>query len=596
MNVLWLLLGAVFVLILAYRFYSGFISKVLGEDPSRVTPAVEFKDGVDYCPTKSPVVFAHHFASIAGAGPIIGPTMAIIYGVVPVWLWVLIGGIFIGAVHDYVTLFVSIREKGRSIAEIARRSLGDSGFALMIAFTIVMILLVTSSFLVASATSLTSLVSLETMKLPADQNLLKTVVQDGMAMGKIGGIASTSVIFITLFAPLIGFLNYRRNVSLKITVPAAILICIVSVFVGLVWPINLGVKAWMIILAIYTLIAAGAPVWILLQPRDFINVFILYGGIILLIAGAIGAGISGVSVEAPSFNIADATPKIGLIWPFLFITVACGAISGFHALVAGGTVSKQVTSEKSARTIGYGGMLLETVLAVGVIIALSCGINFQEYTNIVYPESGKSNPILAFALAMSGLMYRGLHIPVAFGTVFGILMVEGFVATTLDTAVRINRYLFEELWSILFKNPPKFLKTYIFNSGLSVSLMLILAFTNAFNVIWPVFGTANQLLAALTLVTLAVWMAANKKKNVFLLVPAFFMIVTTIFSLAFLLKRYFLSHNYLLLGADILMIVLSCGLIVIAVKSAGKSKRVSKDKNLCAKEPVQDLNVVNKSN
>ncbi len=241
-------------------------------------------------------------------------------------------------------------------------------------------------------------------------------------------------------------------------------------------------------------------------------------------------------------------------------------------------------------------MLLETVLAVGVIIALSCGINFQEYTNIVYPESGKSNPILAFALAMSGLMYRGLHIPVAFGTVFGILMVEGFVATTLDTAVRINRYLFEELWSILFKNPPKFLKTYIFNSGLSVSLMLILAFTNAFNVIWPVFGTANQLLAALTLITLAVWMAANRKKNVFLLIPAFFMIVTTLFSLVFLLKRYFLGHNYLLLGADILMIVLSCGLIVIAVKSAGKAKRVSKDKNLCAKEPVQDLNVVNKSN
>lgn len=577
MNVLWLLLGAVLILILGYHFYSGFISKALGEDPNRLTPAVEFKDGRDYCPTKGPVVFAHHFASIAGAGPIIGPTMALLYGVVPVWLWVLAGGIFIGAVHDYVTLFVSIRERGRSIAEIARKSLGDSGFALTIAFTIIMILLVTSSFLVASATSLTSLVSLEMMKLPSDQTLLKTVVKDGVSMGKIGGIASTSVIFITLCAPLIGFLNYRKNVSLKITIPVSIIICVLSVSVGLYWPVSLDVKAWMIILSIYTLLAAGAPVWLLLQPRDFINVFILYGGIILLIAGAIGAGISGVSVEAPAFNVATGNAKMGLIWPFLFITVACGAISGFHALVAGGTVSKQVTSEKSARTIGYGGMLLETVLAVGVIIALSCGINFQEYANIVYPESGKSNPILAFALAMSGLMHKGLHIPVAFGTVFGILMVEGFVATTLDTAVRINRYLFEELWSILFKNPPGFLKTYIFNSTLSVSLMLVLAFTNAFNVIWPVFGTANQLMAALTLITLAVWMAAHRKKSGFLLVPAFFMIVTTLFSLGLLLKRYLAGHNYILLIADIIMIVLSLGLIVIAVKSIINKSRGRKD-------------------
>ena len=198
MNVLWLLIVTLVILIIGYRFYSAFISRVLGEDPRRITPAVEYNDGVDYCPAKSQVVFAHHFASIAGAGPILGPTMALMYGVLPVWLWVLVGGIFIGAVHDYVTLFVSIREKGKSVAEIARKSLGDSGFALVIAFTIVMILLVTSAFLVASATSLTSLVSLELMKLPADQNLLKTFIKDGVAMGRIGGIASSSVIFITI--------------------------------------------------------------------------------------------------------------------------------------------------------------------------------------------------------------------------------------------------------------------------------------------------------------------------------------------------------------------------------------------------------------
>jgi carbon starvation protein len=574
MNVLWLLLGAGVLVGLGYRFYSRYLAAVLGEDPGRITPAVEFEDGADYCPTKTPVVFAHHFASIAGAGPIIGPTMALMYGYMPVWLWVVIGGIFFGAVHDYVTLFVSIRERGKSIAEIARKSLGDSGFALMIAFTIVMILLVTSAFLVASATSLTSLVSLAQLKLPESQKVLNTVVKNGIPMGRIGGIASASVIFITLCAPLVGFLTYRKKVALGITMPLAMVICIISIIVGLRFPVGLEVNTWMIVLAVYSFLAAGVPVWILLQPRDFTNVFILYGGLLLMVAGTIGAGLRGVTAMAPAFNLSGgaAAPALGLIWPFLFITVACGAISGFHALVAGGTVSKQVTNEREARSIGYGGMLLETLLAIGVIIALTGGIPFDEYTSIVHPAAGKSNPILAFALAMSGLLYKGLHIPMVFGTVFGILMVEGFVATTLDTAVRINRYLFEELWSILMKTPPAWIKSYLFNSGLSVVLMLVLAFTNAFSAIWPVFGTANQLLAALTLVTLAAWLAANRKKNGFLLLPFFFMIVTTLFSLTFLAQRYFVKHNYILLAADLVMVLLAAGLIGVAFKTLIKKK------------------------
>jgi len=569
MNVLWLLGGAVLAVSLGYRFYSRWIAKVLGEDPERVPPSIAYQDGSDYCPTKSPVVFAHHFASIAGAGPILGPTMALMYGVVPVWLWVIIGGIFIGAVHDYVALFVSMRERGRSIAEVARASLGEGGFALMIAFTIVMIILVTSAFLVASATSLTSLVPLEQLKLPASQTILKTVIKNGVSSGQIGGIASTSVIIITLFAPLIGLLMYRLKASLVITVPLAVAVCALSVIVGLWAPVSLTTTHWMLILAVYTFFAAGVPVWMLLQPRDFINVFILYGGVLLLIAGAVGAGLQGVTSNAPAFNLAGGAgaPSLGMIWPFLFITVACGAISGFHALVAGGTVAKQVTSEPAARRIGYGGMLLETLLAVGVIIAIAGGISFTEYTELVHPASGKSNPILAFALAMSGILHKGLHVPMVFGTVFGILMVEGFVATTLDTAVRINRYLFEELWAIVFTAPPAWLKSYFFNSGLSVALMLLFAFTNAFGAIWPIFGAANQLLAALTLITLAAWLAANRKKNGFLLLPAVFMMVTTLFSLLFLAQRYIERHSYVLLAADIVMGILAVGLIVVAVRN-----------------------------
>lgn len=569
MNVLWLLIGAVVAVSLGYRFYSRYIATLLGEEKSRITPAVEHEDGSDYCPTKSPVVFAHHFASIAGAGPILGPTMALMYGVMPVWLWVIIGGIFIGAVHDYVALFVSMRERGRSIAEVARSSLGEGGFALMIAFTIVMIILVTSAFLVASATSLTSLVPLAQLKLPASQTILKTVMRNGVANGQIGGIASTSVIVITLFAPLVGTLIYRLKTSLKITIPIALAVCVLSVVTGLRVPVSFTTMHWMIILSVYTFFAAGVPVWMLLQPRDFTNVFILYGGVLLLIAGAVGAGLLGVTSNAPAFNLAGGAnaPSLGMIWPFLFITVACGAISGFHALVAGGTVAKQVVSEPAARRIGYGGMLLETLLAVGVIIAIAGGIPFTEYTELVHPSAGKANPILAFALAMSGIMYKGLHIPMVFGTVFGILMVEGFVATTLDTAVRINRYLFEELWAILFKTPPAWLKSYLFNSGLSVVLMLLFAFTNAFGALWPVFGAANQLLAALTLITLAAWLAAHRKKNGFLLLPAFFMMATTLFSLVFLAQRYIEKKSYVLLGADIVMGLLAIGLVVVALRN-----------------------------
>lgn len=566
MNILVLLLVAVVALFLGYRLYAGFLSGVLGIDHNAKTPAVEFNDGKDYCPTKNPIVFAHHFSSIAGAGPILGPTMAIIFGVLPVWMWLIIGGIFFGAVHDYVSLFVSIREKGKSIAEIARTSLGKQGFALMIIFTILMIVLVTSAFLVASATSLTSMISLETLRLTTDQTVLRTVLVNGVAMGQIGGIASTSVIVITLFAPLIGYLNYKKNIAVMTATILAVVICCIAVIAGLYFPVNLNATVWMVALAIYTLFAAGVPVWILLQPRDFINAYILYGGILLLVAGAIGAGVTGVTIDAPLFNIPAGTMKLGYIWPVLFITVACGAISGFHALVAGGTVSKQLTSEKDAKSIGYGGMLLESLLAVGVVIALCSGITFDDLTSIVYPASGKSNPILAFALAMSGLVHKGLHVPMVYGTIFGILLVEGFVATTLDTAVRINRYLFEELWSILFVKTPGWMKSYLFNSLLSVGLMLLLAFTNAFSAIWPIFGTANQLLAALTLITLATWLATRGKKHFFVTIPAIFMIVTTTFSLLLLAQKYLKSSNYILFGADLLMLGLSIALVVVALK------------------------------
>ena len=569
MNVLVVLVLAAAAFLLAGRFYAAFIARRLGEDRSRPTPALTSCDHRDFVPTKNYVVFAHHFSAIAGAGPILGPTMAVLYGFVPAWLWVVLGGIFIGAVHDFTTLFVSVREGGRSMAEVARRTLGPRGFNLFIAFTIVMIVLVTSSFLSATAISLTSLWPLAKIGVREGETFLKTVVQNGLPMGRIGGIASTSVIVITLASPILGWLMYRKRLKAVWSYLLASAICVISVILGIAFPVSFSPSTWMVIISVYVLFAAGAPVWMILQPRDFINVHILYGGIILMILSLFVAGAGGLRVTVPSFNFAEGVGRLGLLWPMMFCTIACGAISGFHALVAGGTTGKQLACETGARKVGYNAMLLESLLAVCVLLALGAALGFGDYKSIVWPTdpATKSNPILGFSLAAGHLFNRGLSIPVALGTVFGILLVEGFVITTLDAAVRLNRYLFEELWGILFRTRPRILSHYWVNSGLSVLLMAVLAASNAFNLLWPIFGTANQMLAALSLLAVSAWLLLRKKKAFFTLLPAVFMMATTLASLGILFRQYLRQKNYLLLGADVILVGLAVGVIVLVVRT-----------------------------
>ena len=569
MNVLLVLAVAVVAFLFASRYHSRYLARKLGEDASRPTPAVACSDGRDFVPTKTYIVFGHHFASIAGAGPILGPTMAILYGFGPAWLWIVLGGIFFGAVHDYTTLFVSIREGGRSMAEVARKTLGKAGFNLFISFTLIMIVLVTSSFLSATAISLTSLWPLAKIGVKEGETFLKTVVRDGVVMGRIGGIASTSVIFITFCSPVLGFLVYKKGLKALPSYLLASAICVVSVIVGIAFPVTLAPTTWMIIISVYALIAAGLPVWVVLQPRDFINVQVLYGGIILMVLSLFSAGFQGVKVTAPALNLAEGVKSLGFIWPMMFITIACGAISGFHALVAGGTTCKQLPKETDARRIGYNAMLLESVLAVCVLLALGAAMNFTDYKSVVWPADPavKSNPILGFSLAAGQLFHRGLGIPVALGTVFGILLVEGFVVTTLDTAVRMNRYLFEELWTIVLKQTPRLLKKYWVNSGLSVILMWVLAYSNAFSALWPIFGTANQLLAALALLTVSAWLLLRKRKNWFTLVPAVFMVLTTLVSLGILLGNYIQKKSYVLIAADVLLFALAAGVLVLFVRT-----------------------------
>jgi len=567
MNVLIYLLAAFLAFLLAYRLYGRFLARSVGEDKNRPTPAVEINDGVDFVPTRPSILFAHHYSTIAGAGPIIGPAMGILYGVGPAWLWVVVGAILFGGVHDFVALFASVRERGCSMAEIARKAVGPAGFLLFIVFTIIMIVLVTSAFLSLTAVSLTSILPLSDFGLDETQTLLRTRDIDGVTHGIIGGIASTSVIVITLIAPLLGYLVLKRGIKTWQAFVLAALICFGSVYVGFELPVALDPRLWMVIIAVYTLFACQAPVWFILQPRDFVNAQILYAGIAALTVGLLIAGSQGVAVDYPVSNLAVGAQKMGPVWPFLFITIACGAISGFHALVAGGTSSKQLARENQAMTIGYGGMLLEGMLAVLVLVTIASSLSYTEYMTIVWPEVGRGNPILGFAFSVGHLLHNSFGMSLALGSVLGILVVEGFLITTLDSAVRLNRYLFEEFWKTIFARPPAILLRFWFNSGLSVLLMLVLAWSEGWKEIWPLFGSTNQLLAALTLIAITVWLHRAGKKSWFTLVPSLIMIATTIAALSYKLLADYLPHQKVLLAAtDILLLALAVGVAVLAVR------------------------------
>jgi carbon starvation protein len=611
--------------VLLGRRYSRHLARTWGEDPARQTPAVTFSDGRDYVPTPTPVVFAHHFASIAGAGPIVGPVLALCFGWLPAVLWVILGGLFIGAVHDYLAAFVSIRNRGQSVAMIARRLLGRGPFVALMIFLVLMLGLVTAVFLNTSASALVSMLDFGRMQLAADQSIFRTVLIDGQQKVIIGGVASMSVIVITCFAPLVGWLYIRRQIAVWKCSLLAVGICAASIIIGLYYPVSLPPHLWKVALAVYTLVAAGVPVWLFLQSRDFINVHILYAGILFLIASLVVGSLRCAGADAgaalPALDLAAGTARMGGLWPALFITIACGAVSGFHSLCAGGTTCKQLKTESATRMIGYWGMLLESLLAVAVIGTLVMGTTQAFYLQDVFPAGKDNNPVLGFAFAVGRAGFMAFGVPIAVGALAGMLLLEGFVITTLDTAVRLNRYLIEELWQEVFgrfdifarqhpdaslsqlreaagssgippgmqlpndaSGPPvvtrgalraalAFLRHYWVNSGLAVALMLWLSFSGSVLQLWNVFGTANQLLAAFSLGIGGIWLLRNSKPVWYIVAPALFMLATTTTNLILLVPKFMPGRapdgahagNPTLLGADLVMMGLTAYLVAAGV-------------------------------
>ncbi len=565
---------ALIVLGLGYFFYGRRVARWLGVDDSRETPARALDDGVDYVPANPVVLFGHHYASIAAAGPIVGPTVALAFGYVPTWSWILLGVVFIGAMHDMTALFLSVRSGGKSIAEVTRGVLGTTGYVLFLAFAVILCVLVGAAFLDLVAVALTSTYPLEALDLAPDQTLLATVVKDGVVHGVIGGVASTSVVVMTAAAPLIGWLMYRRGLSLGMSVTLSLVVCGLSVWIGLVVPLSIDPQIWIYIVALYCLVAGFIPVWVVIQPRDFTNVQFLYAGIVAMVAGVLACGFHGVTIDGPAFAASDspAAGALGSMWPVLFVTVACGSISGAHALVASGTTAKQVAQERHILPIGYGAMLGEALLGICVTLVILAGLGQAGYNHIVWPVDdhghlGKGNAALAFAAAIGGALHKGFDLSPVFGTLFGILLLEGFLVTTTDTIVRLSRYLFEELWGVVFATrTPRILKSRLINTAIPLLMILVLIYDGDWKRIWPVFGTANQLLAALTLVTGTVWLMAHGRRYLFTALPAAFMVVTTIASLWQLVGKHYGGGQWLLLVTDLVLAVLAVVVVALAVR------------------------------
>jgi carbon starvation protein len=530
MSAILLMLIALAIFIVAYITYGSFLAKKLGVDPKNKTPAHTMRDDVDYVPTRAPVLLGHHFASIAGAGPIIGPIVAGVFGWLPVFLWVVFGNIFVGAVKDFQTLVASLRHRSKTISEILKENVGVSSKKLLAALLWLALILIIAVFAVVVARTFVGFPS----------------------------AATASVLFIPL-AIVFGYAVYRRGVPLAAASVIGVAVLALAVWLGIMFPLRLPETVWVIVLLGYSVVAASLPVWFLLQPRDYLNSFMLYA---LLGSAVVGIFAANPTIQLPVFTSFET--GLGYLFPILFVTVACGAISGFHSIVASGTTSKQLSNEAHAKPIGYGSMLIEGVLAVVALSAIAV-LTLGEYTDLLRAVG----PVGAFSAGVGGFL-TALGIPLEVGRSFAALAVSAFVLTTLDTAARLCRFTFQEL---LEPEKEGVKAPTIVNiatnrwvaSGIGVVLGGILALTGVWTLIWPIFGSANQLVGALALLAGSVWLARLGKSNWFVFYPMIFMLAVTMSALVVMFFRTLAAGQWLLVIISAALFILAIILVYLAV-------------------------------
>ena len=575
MSAIVILLISLACLALGYIFYGSWLAKKWGVDPNRETPAHTNYDGKDYVPANPAVLMGHHFSSIAGAGPINGPIQAAVFGWLPVLLWVVIGGIFFGAMHDFGALFASIRHGGKSIAEVIRDTMGDNAQRLFTIFALLVLILVIASFTAVVAGTFVSVAKDGEAALP----LFTTGTVSANA-----STAMTSLLFIVM-AFFFGFAVYRRNVKVGPATIIGIIGIVLITWLGLKVGINMSRTAWVIFIAVYITAASLLPVWMLLQPRDYLSSFLLYGMMILAIFGIIAAnptiGLHAFNGWTDTFTkTVGGKSNIGTLFPALFITVACGACSGFHSLVASGTTTKQLNSEKDAKVIGYGAMIIESVLAVVSLIAVGA---VWQYTadgtgaalvSTFAPDGYKiSAPPTIFAGGIA-TMIAGLNgSKQVYGVIYTLLTlaVSVFALTSLDTGTRLGRYMFSELFTPAgkeYKDLTGFRK-FLVNPYTATIILVVIGCGMGFmglSQIWGVFGAANQLLAGLAMLAVATWLGNVGKDNKMFFFPMIFMLIATITSLIMtIIKKFGMIGGGTAAWGDWFQLVWSIGLVVLAI-------------------------------
>jgi len=516
MNSVLVILLSALAFILAYGIYAAKIESLFGVDPARATPAHTKNDGLDYIPAKNwLVLFGHHFSSIAGAGPIVGPVIAVcIWGWVPALIWVVLGSIFLGGVHDFGALMCSVREGGATIGDIAANAISRRAKLVLSVFMLLALILVIAVFAYFGADTF--------------------VNQPRIVVPSLGIIP---------LAVMVGLALYRWQWPAPAVTVAALVVVGLMIMAGHALPVDPGgnsLAVWMVVLLAYSYIASIIPVNILLQPRDYLSSFLLVAGILLAFAGIL---IKHPAMNTPAF-IAN-KGSLGYLWPMMFITIACGANSGFHSLIASGTTSKQLANERHARRIGFGAMLLEGFLAVVVIVLIVGGFSLTEFRAHVSAQTSPVN--------MYGIGFGNMTAPLlgTWGTFIALTILNAFILTTLDSATRITRYIAEELSGI--KN--RYLSTLVI---VLVAGWLALgkdaADTPLWKVIWPAFGASNQLVAALALLVISCWLLGKNKPMRYSLIPALFMLVTSVTALGFQLVTYWQDKQVPLIFISLILL------------------------------------------
>jgi carbon starvation protein len=561
------------VFLAGYRFYARWIGRRVfeDEDPDFVTPAHEFEDGRDFVPTPRPILFGHHFTSIAGAAPIIGPCVAAYWGWLPALLWIVLGTVLMGAVHDYGALVVSVREKGRSIADIAGKVVSGRVRLMFLCFIMVLSWLVLAVFAMAISGLF---MAVPTSVLPVNISIVVAVV--------------------------IGWLLYRRKMDALVPSLIALAVLYAFVWVGVEVPVDLadvGLDkeqanlAWLIFLFVYSAVASLLPVWLLLQPRDYVNSHQLVVGLGLLFLGIF---IAHPDFDAPAVRWSgDDAPSM---FPFLFVTIACGAISGFHGLVSSGTTSKQIDKLPDARMIGYASMLGEGALALAATMAAVAGIGLVGFCALpgqgpvddlswaIYYDSwahASGNKATAFVVGGAAFLQE-LGLSAALGQTLMAVLVISFASTTLDTATRIERLIIEELGTAM--NVKLLTNPYVATTIAIVPALLLATMRvsdadgsvrEAAWVLWPVFGASNQMIASLILLVLALYFWQRRRPVLPLVIPMLFVMAVTMISLVLHVLEFWAHENWLLLG---LTILLSSLILWMCVESLGTFVRLLRER------------------